>query len=413
MVIISQPAALNLSGNLADILISSQDVCEFALYQDNKLILQEKYYPDENAEILIELKDEIDNLLSVTVPGLTTGNLFQEKSISNFRAEINVLDDSDIEEVSFKVIKGGIDLGNLAIEDFLKKNFLTWQPQQKQVKLDDPEWLSYYATAFSNVKIKGYFPGIDPVTSDLLSIAQATLCSFSVKYSTLVTKFPDIPKYIDVWIEQFGEKVSFTQRYVLSSRVDEFDDLFVFENTLGGVDTIRFNGQIEENQEYKFENALFKKQNRDYYVEPNPVFTKNSGIFSSERERQWSLEFFSSLQKFHINSGKLKQVRVIKHTLESVRGNIADYDFDFTWTEQTKYLNLTRLEDLPELEIPEEDPGNGDGGAGSDGGIVKIIDQNSNIVQLVTAPGEFKVMAFTGIKVDKDAPDNISIIVQP
>jgi hypothetical protein len=80
----------------------------------------------------------------------------------------------------------------------------------------------------------------------------------------------------------------------------EFDDLFVFANTLGAIDTVRLNGSREEDNQFDISTALFDEDSNDYDVQYDQVFKKNSGYFSSARERSWLNEFLNSTKRYYV-----------------------------------------------------------------------------------------------------------------
>jgi hypothetical protein len=339
MIINQQPSAINFSGNLRDIVITNAAPVSLKLMQGAALIIEEIYSPDAANKITIRLKDIIDGLLSSSVP--TTDVFHQNQAYANYTAIFN-----DTESITFLVIKGGVDADLVDAELFTESAFLTWQPQQKVVKFHDPEWITYYAKSASVLKAKGYNASTSQ-TVTLAALPAGQLTSVNVNYGHLISLFTTQPLYIDVWVEVSGAVKSYVQRYILSADEFEFEDIFVFENSLGGIDTIRLSGEKQTNENFKFDSALFDESVADYSVTPEQVFEKNTGYFNSERERFWSLDFFSSLKKYHNRSGSLRKIIVTKPALASVEGEIADYKFNFAYSKQTNYLNLPRQTSLP------------------------------------------------------------------
>lgn len=342
MVIIKQPGVLNLSGNLPDLLISDPAAVELKLYQGADLILTETYQPDADDNIRIVLKDIIDGLLSIQIPSFDDVTLHQSTGYADFTATLN-----DVTDVAFRVVKGGVDSDGLDVSEFLAANFLTWQPQQKTVQYHDPEWLTYYAAAAVTIKAKGYYDASDETIS-IATLAAGQLVTLGMNYGQLISLFTDQPLYIDVWAELDAVRLSFIQRYILSDEDFQYNDVFVCENSLGGIDTMRFTGELKAISDFEFKAALFDEETRDFFSAPIPAFEKNSGLFRSSRERMWSEDFFKSLQKYYLFEGDLKRVRITKLSLQSVNGLPASYTFNFTWSKQNKYLNLSRADSLPE-----------------------------------------------------------------
>lgn len=349
MEIIQQPAELNFIGNLPDLILSDTVAVNLKFYKGEELLLQETYQPDSDEKIKVDLKELIEGLLIIEIPDFSDEEFHQTQGYADFSVIINEDDENPIE---FRVVKGGVGTDE-AVDTplFLDSNFLTWQPQQKYVQYHDPEWLTYYAQGAYLLKAKGYhLTGDETIT--LATFTANQLTTVNMNYGRLIDLFADQPLYIDVWVEEEGDRLSFIQRLILSTEEFQFNDLFVAENSLGGIDTIRFTGELQDNNDFEFRSALFDLETRDYYSNPNPDFEKNTGTFRSTRERIWSLEFFKSLQKYYLHEGILKRIRVTKNSLSSVTGLLNNYTFNFTWAKQNKYLNLSRADTLPEdLEL--------------------------------------------------------------
>lgn len=338
MAIVSKPAAVNLCGNLPEFVLTANAPVNFLLYHGSTLILDEQYFPDADGIIRVDLEEVIDGLLSIKVPGSGVNVFHQASGQKLFKAVING------SEELFTVLKGGVDVLNLNTAAFLSSSFLTWQPQTKTVRLSDPQWLSYYAAAQSTLKAKAYLVDSSVQTITIAALPAGQLSTVNVTYSRLAALFSSQPYSIDVWVDLADTAKSYVQRYILSEEMLEFPDSFVFENSLGGLDTICFTGGIEHNQTFALSRGLFDDITKEYQVDPDQTFTKETGYFRSDQERLWSLDFFKSLQKYHVSGGLLKSIVVPKQTLESTPGDLNGYSFTFAHAKQTKYLQLERAE---------------------------------------------------------------------
>lgn len=339
--ITSQPAALSFCGNLPDFVLESDAAVSFKLYDGAELVLEELYWPDAAGEIRVDLEDVIDGLLTLQVPELDVPVYHQASGCKQFKAKF------DTTEILFTVVKGGVD-ASITAADFLAAHFLTWQPQVKPVGLGDPQWLTYYAAAECKLRARAYFLESILQESDVVTLEAGMISTINVKYSVLAGLFSAIPYTIDLWIEAEGIVLTYVQRLQLQLLENEYKDLFIFENSVGGIDTIEFFGEKERNDNFKFSRGLFDDTTRDYLVEPDQAYTKDTGFFSSENHRTWSLEFFKSLQKYFYSNGLLREVILPKQTLDSVGGELSGFSFEFSLSKQTKYLSVTR-EDLPEV----------------------------------------------------------------
>ena len=338
------PDSLSLAGNIKDIILSSAISVNFKIKEGAVIILEENYDPDVDNTITIRLRDILPSLLKSVIP---TSNVFEQtEAYKTFTFEI------DAAPTNCVVVSGGVDASIDALT-FLKANWLSWQPQQKNVKYTDPEWLSYYATEAVTVKLKAYFKDDPAETINLTSLAANKFYSLNVMFQYLSGLFTTAqPVYFDIWTEDATfVQLSFIQRYVLMADYFEFDDLFVFENTLGGVDTVRLTGNKEENNQFDISSVLIDEDTTDYDVEYNQVFLKNTGYFSSARERSWLNEFLNSIRRYFVTPDGLKSVTISKPEakVDPSDASSFNYEFNFALSRQTKFLNFPRVDELPDV----------------------------------------------------------------
>jgi hypothetical protein len=348
--ILQIPGALSIAGNIPDIIIDSADSVNFKILVGADLQLEENYDPDANNRIQIRLKDILPSLLSVAIP---TDNVFEQTAaVKTFIFDVGGTTSNHV------VVAGGVDATIDALT-FLKANWLTWQLQQKRVKYADPEWLSYYATEAVAVKVKAYFKEGDPVTITLDNLTSGKFYSLNVNFQYISGLFEGQPVYFDIWTEKAGPvRLSYIQRYVLMNDYFDSDDVFVFGNSVGGIDTIRFTGEKQEENNFDISSALFDEDTKDFDIDFDRVFRKNTGYFASDRERVWANEFFNSTLRYLITADGLKAVTVSEAKGKFLHGDPAsvNYEFSFALSRQTKYLNFARAETLPEdVEIIDPD----------------------------------------------------------
>ena len=154
------PDALSLVGsmNAFEIYNDSKTDVVFALryHGAEQNIVQHTYTPNDEHRITVDVKDIILPLLAFELKDDSTPYV-QENIMKAFSAEIyEVGDAGNRKEFSFSVIRAGVDKLADSAENFLKNNFLTWQPQVKAVTYYSPEFLTYYAAEACAVKCKAY-----------------------------------------------------------------------------------------------------------------------------------------------------------------------------------------------------------------------------------------------------------------
>jgi hypothetical protein len=202
--LISIPGALSIAGNIPDVILDSLEAVSFKILEGEVVILQEKYDPDSNNKIRIRLRDLLPTLLKVAIP---TSDVFEQTT-----AYKTYTFDIDGTTTNHVVVAGGVD-ADIDPVIFLKGNWLTWQLQQKKVKYQDPEWLSYYAVEAVTVKVKGYFKEGNPVTINLANLAAGKLYSLNVNFQHISGLFQGQPVYFDIWTETVSAvRLSFIQR---------------------------------------------------------------------------------------------------------------------------------------------------------------------------------------------------------
>ncbi len=347
-----------LSGNFPDeITISHNLKTTVQVIFRSELIISEEYDPDDKSLIRLRLKELYDSLLETDIP--LTGDLYnQSKSIAYCQILVH-FSDLDILDRGFHLIKGGIDSPIIDCANFLKSNFLTWKPQVKKVQYLDPQWLTYFNNdKGSKVYIQAtYLENEILVTSDpylLHSLIYNYKYTINTKFDRLWQPFtaPErIPYFIDVWIGmETGEKVTYVQRYVLSNDYFRFNDLFIFENSLGGIDVIRFTGELERKIDNEVKSAILRNGYREYAVTINHIYTKNTGYFKNVYEILWTSDFFSSINRYHVVNNQPNKILVKSHEAKDIKGELNSYEFTFSYSQKTKYLNNETISDqLPSI----------------------------------------------------------------
>ena len=121
--IISIPSGLCLAGNLPKLTFTADADVRIRLQNGDITLLDETYTPDLSQTISLDITEIVRDSLSGTIP--TTDIYIQPELINTFSILLN--NDS----YNFTAIRTGVKRLNVEPEEFLKKNFLTWQPQVK------------------------------------------------------------------------------------------------------------------------------------------------------------------------------------------------------------------------------------------------------------------------------------------
>lgn len=355
MTILQKPETINLSGNLVDFILSSSSAVTFVLKQGTRVLFEGNYTPNDNQRIEIDVKDIIETDLKAVFSD-SSEPYEQSELVKTYTAEIAE------QTHSFTVIKAGVDRLATSAANFLKANWLTWQPQVKKVTYYLPESLTFYSVEASVVKVKAYFQqpdgGYSEETKQLLSIVAGKAYTVPVQYAVIAGKFESrLPAFYDVWFETVdGVRLSYIQRYVSSGMMSEDESWIVFENSLGGFDTFRAYGQESLTADHDHQLAEIGDITDEYNVDTTREFQKNTG-YLVEHERKWLLDFFPSRQKYLYSSNYLRRI-VVTEDDTSYTGNElpSSYTFNYRFADAKPYLNLQRVEELPSdltISIPD------------------------------------------------------------
>ncbi|MGN8798681.1 hypothetical protein ACTNCZ_13390 [Segatella copri] len=363
------PDALSLVGsmNVFEIYNDSKTDVVFALrYQGaEQNIVQHTYTPNDEHRITVDVKDIILPLLAFELKDDSTPYI-QENIMKAFSVEIyEVGDAGNKKEFSFSVIRAGVDKLADSAENFLKNNFLTWQPQVKAVTYYSPEFLTYYAAEACAVKCKAYLWNGTGYTESEITLAHLTegcVYTIPVQYAIIAKALNQkTPSYYDVWVEkEGGDRLTYVQRYYASDMKSEEEEWFLFENSLGGVDCFRAYGNSENTAEHTHNVAEIEDDSEEYRVDTTRKFKKNTGYLDG-KERLWLLDFFPSLGKYVYHRNSWRKITVTESDVNYEAKELpSNYTFTYKYSDARPYLNLSRAsgESLKQMDIHLPDIGN-------------------------------------------------------
>ena len=201
----------------------------------------------------------------------------------SFKVEIAEKDDQENKLVyTFRVMRAGVDHLADSPTNFLKENFLTWQPSIKPVTYYTPEFLTYYATEDVVAKCQAFVDNNGQYgTTDLLlaNLPKDSVWTIPVQYAIIAEKIKKMPSFYDVWIENtMGVRLTYKQRYYASDIKSEQEQWILFENSLGGVDTFRAYGDAENTAKHTHNIAEIENDALEYRVDTAREFKKNTGL---------------------------------------------------------------------------------------------------------------------------------------
>lgn len=362
MDIIIKPDNINLVGSMKRIVISTQKEITFVLsYAENDApIVQHTYTPDAHGRIEISLEDIIAPLLYFEFQDIESAFL-QNHIARTFKATIKY-EETKTKMFSFTVIRAGVDRLADSAENFLKGNFLTWQPTVKPVTYNTPEYLTYYALTEGFVKCVGYHEerlvgvvkGDEKIIANLQKDKAQTI---PVQYAIMAKLFGFLPEYYDVWVEDTeGKRMTYTQRYYASDIRSEQEQWVLFENSLGGIDTFRAYGDTTFTAKHTHNVAEIENNAEEYRVDTEHEYKKNTGHLNKE-ERRWLLDFFPSLGKYIYVDNYIRRIVVTESEASyETRELPSNFDFTFKYADARPFLNLRRSAvpaKMMDIKVPE------------------------------------------------------------
>ena len=349
MKIIQKPDILSFAGNVNDFVIEGvAKSLEFKLSVDEAVIVNEVYVAD-GGMVRVSMKDVVDCFLSISVPRSDSDYMIQFLAVKKFKAEV------ENTVIEFTVVKGGISNVAESSAVFLKTQWLTLQPQEKKIMTHQPEYLSYYAVEAGSVRMTVYFSdGSESET--LLTLEAGNLYTVDVSYLKISGKFDRVVGCYDVWVEnEAGQRLTYVQRYILSQSNTE-TNVYLFENTLGGIDSVVFTGRFTEKIQTEGTVTTVLEESTDSDIDLNFSCEQNTGFIPSIDYARWLRGFFVSKQRYHV-AGALRRIYLRESENGFTKNSLNDFTFEFFYSKQTKYDVVTRNRDeLPYLlEFPEVD----------------------------------------------------------
>lgn len=353
---IQKPAPLSLLGNLPDIKIATDDDVAVTLSSGGEEILSQRYTPGQDGVVTIDIKDVLTPQLSFT---LTDSSIpyRQESIVKTFSLTAGTA------SCEFTVLRAGVDHLSDSAENFLRRNFLTWQPNIKPVTYNTPEFLSYYAIDATVIKCQAYIPqeNGEPVEANILTLANipaGEAWTIPVQYAIIAGKLGNtLPSYYDIWAETTaGSRLTYIQRYYASDMHSEQEQWILFENSLGGVDTFRAYGNENHHAQHTHNLVEIDETSKEYRVDTTREFQKNSGHLN-RKERLWLQDFFPSLGKYIYIDNYLRRIVMTESDVSFTAKELpSQFTFTFRFADAKPYLNLPRT-DRPsrilDIQIPD------------------------------------------------------------
>ena len=356
-----KPDELCLSGSMNHFVISTRNEITFVLGDagTGTAIVRHTYTPNKSNRIEVDLENIVSPLLSFELKD--TSDAYRQSSVvRRFKVDIAEVGASGTFSWTFSVLRAGVDHFADSAVNFLKANFLTWQPTVKPVTYYTPEFLTYYAVVDSVVRCKAYVDAngkYDETTLTMANLSNGSVWTVPVQYAIIAGKLGKLPSYYDVWVEDAsGTRLTYIQRYYASDIRSEEEQWVLFENSLGGIDTFRAYGDSENTAKHTHSVVEIENESEEYRVDTEREFKKNTGFLSRD-ERKWLLDFFPSLGKYLYVDAFIRKIVVTDSDVTWRAKELpSSYTFTYKYADARPYLNLSRT-DMPaevlDIKIPD------------------------------------------------------------
>ena len=355
MTILQKPDALSFSLNILPFRISSTEQVSFILYHGENEILSHLYEPNTDGVVEIDLRDIIHNRLSIILSDSSEA-YEQVNLVGDFTADFGS------STYNFRVVRGGVEHLADSATNFLKQNFLTWQPTVKMVTYSCPEFLTYYSVDVSALKLKAYFVAADGTITDetinYADLAAGKAYTIPLQYACVAAKFGSrLPSYYDVWVEsKSGDRLTYVQRYQADNAKSLHEDWILFDNSLGGIDTFRAYGVDAMTAKHTHNVAEIAEESVEYRVDTERQHRKSTGYLQPS-EARWLYDFFPSTKKYIYIDNTIRSIVVIESDVKRDNKLLpTGYTFTYKFAEARPLLNLPRTEvpaNMLNIQVPD------------------------------------------------------------
>ena len=347
--VIQRPDSLSLLRNIKSYRINSSVSVSFKLMKGTDIIIEEDYAPDGQTMVTIDIQDVVAQYLTVNLP--SSDAYSQASAQATFSAYI----DGDLLH-SFTVIPGGARKLNDTTENFLKANWLTWQPQTKKVRWYQPEYLSYYFYVAGVVKAKFYLLTGAYETVTVATASAGAYMSYNTQMAHLFSlsshDADELNGLVDVWVETTdGTRLSYIQRYVFAPD-DRNEHYYFCVNSLGGIDTFCFTGSKTLQPSIEHESAERSSKKLTITDNQERAWSQNTG-YMGKTEAVWLWEFFAASQQWAVVDDNVEEIVLDGSSITaSDKENVHTSTFAYTLSEEGKLLKIDRSsEELPAVSV--------------------------------------------------------------
>lgn len=246
------------------------------------------------------------------------------------------------------------------LEEWCRANPLTWQSRRKYVLGPQPEYLTLYlkrsdTVSFSIYTRKGAGP-TKAVSGQSVQVQQTGVYTFDVSPAAM-SAIAAIEEGAHIAYYDVETAGGAKMQYVLDLPRSEDERWFLWENSLGGIDTMRMFGDESVVLASEDKTIARKDATTTYDVESPRTWRQDTGTLSL-RERTWLLDFFRSPNRYVFRGGVLYPIVLTEAGGEGLTSDsVSNYTFTYRLSDDKGGLNVSLLNDTPpSLVLPPVAP---------------------------------------------------------
>lgn len=313
-----------------------EDVADSGVYNSK---LQVELPPDNGGNVVFYLNAAFRDAFTFTPPALNESNIVRLtdriKRFKNYTGELHETDVTPgalVASTANLALWGGIDKFNFPDLEYFssyisaKKKFLTWAPIEKYVDRQQEDYLNFYVYGnFTSLKvrIKAYF---DDGTNATSTVKTKTSTKFTELYqipagpansgALLVDPTKNVLKYELSLLDQTDAVITEVRTYYVNPVTHPLSRYFMFLNSLGAFEVLRFTGQQEDKTQFsrelvqRFLPHNYNPLQGQYSV--NTVTRQSTRSISSgfikdkqaEKWHEYMIDFMSTPLLYDVSNGK-------------------------------------------------------------------------------------------------------------
>lgn len=331
--------------------------------QEDALVIQERYEPfadGANNYIYLAIRDLVHKHFYSNYAGLSFGASNATQQPTGY-GKITITENEAAQICSFYVVRGTLGVEQFVnVQNFFRKNMLTLQPQVRYVQPDELVMLNFYTTENCTIKARSLRRKPDATnTIDYITLTNHNrlhTIKFTWNQLFLLFNFNDLATYpladhplifFEIYAEGTSGTKTFPMRVMLKTKQDTFEQMFLFENSQGGIDSIVFDGELIEKSEHEFLQSVVFGAVNEYDTIPKVLYEKMTGYIESPEEKQWVSDFIASHNRYVNHNNEFIPIFITDYKDEKTSGRPDQFSFTYGFRMQNVGKTTTRNNIIP------------------------------------------------------------------